>query len=69
VANCRTTCVVVTPPAASTGSTSSAPTPIPNAQATPPVLVELQFGPPHLPVELCAAIAVAIILFCRGSLL
>ena len=34
VANCRTTCFVVTPPAASTGSTSSAPTPIPNAQAT-----------------------------------
>jgi hypothetical protein len=68
VANCRTTCVVVTPPAASTGSTSSAPTPIPNA-GHHPVLVELQFGPPHLPVELCAAIAVAIILFCRGSLL
>jgi hypothetical protein len=34
-----------------------------------PVLVELQFGPPHPPVELCAAIAVAIMLFCRGSLL
>jgi hypothetical protein len=34
-----------------------------------PVLVELQLGPPHLPVELCAAIAVAIMLFCRRPLL
>jgi hypothetical protein len=34
VANCRTTCVVPTPPVASTGATSSNPTPIPNAQAS-----------------------------------
>ena len=68
VTNCRTTCLVpVTPPAASPASSSSPP-PFPMRRHHH-VLVELQFDPPHVPVELCAAIAIAIMLFAAESLL